>query len=237
VSQVEEIATVIVCEGNEDTLDVLSEHLTSDHFEVLPASTGADALRFCRYNRPDILILALDLPDMPGVDVLKAIREADGLHSRFDPHLAIIVLIERGDGAARARSIRLGADEYVQKPISFEELKTRMASVLRRRHGRHERPTRVGELVIDPARRKVTVGEREVHLSKTEFTLLRVLASDPTRVFSKDELLREIWGFKAPSGRSRTIDSHASRVRKKLDPEGKKYVVNTWGIGYSLVKS
>jgi DNA-binding response OmpR family regulator len=219
---------------------VLSEHLTSHHFEVLPALTGADALRFCRYNRPDILILSLDLPDMSGLEVLKEIREADGIDARFDPHLAIIVLIERGDGAARARSIQAGADEYVQKPISFEELKARMASVLRRRHSPHDRPTRVGELMIDPARRKVMVGEREVRLSKKEFTLLRVLASDPTRIFSKDELLREVWGFKAPVGRmnrTRTLDSHASRLRKKLDPEDKKYVVNSWGIGYGLVRS
>jgi DNA-binding response OmpR family regulator len=93
----------------------------------------------------------------------------------------------------------------------------------------------VGEITIDPSRRKVTVGDREVHLAKKEFTLMRVLASDPTRVFSKDELLRDVWGFKAPAGRTRTLDSHCSRLRRKLDPEEQKYVVNCWGIGYRLV--
>ena len=78
------------------------------------------------------------------------------------------------------------------------------------------------------------VGDREVHLAKKEFTLLRILASDPTRVFSKDELLRDVWGFKAVASKTRTLDSHASRLRQNLDPEEKKYVINTWGIGYRL---
>jgi DNA-binding response OmpR family regulator len=233
VAPIEEIATVIVCDGDESTLELLSDHLTSDYFEVLPASTGVDALRFCRYNSPDILVLSLDLPDMPGIDIIEAIREADGIEARFDPNLAIIALI--GDTGDRARAIELGADEYLPRPVSYDELKVRIKAVLRRRHNRHEKPTRVGELLVDPARRKVTITEREIHLPKKEFVLLHVLATDPTRVFSKDELLRDVWGFKTPAGRTRTLDSHASRLRSKLDPEEKKYVVNCWGIGYSLV--
>jgi DNA-binding response OmpR family regulator len=106
--------------------------------------------------------------------------------------------------------------------------------VLRRRATRRDGPTRVGELVIDPLRRKVMVGEREVALAKKEFALLRALAGDPTRVFSKEELLRDVWGFTSPH-RTRTLDSHASRLRRKLDPEHSRYVVNCWGIGYRLV--
>jgi DNA-binding response OmpR family regulator len=234
VARIEEIATVIVCDGDEHTLEALSDHLTADYFEVLPASTGADALRFCRYNSPDILILSVELPGMPGLEVIRAIREADGIEARFDPNLAIIALV--GDSGDRARAIQLGADDYLaRQPFSYDDLKGRMKAILRRRHNRQGKPTRVGELLIDPARRKVTVGEREVRLSKKEFVLLLVLAEDPTRVFSKDELLRDVWGFKAPAGRTRTLDSHASRLRSKLDPEDKRYVVNSWGIGYSLV--
>ena len=234
MTQIEEIATVLICDGDERALEMLSDHLVADHFEVLPASTGADALRFCRYNSPDILVLSLDLPDMPGLDVIKAIRQADGIDERYDPNLAIIALVtESGD---RARAIDLGADDYLsRRPITYDELKSRIKAVLRRRHSRQENPTRVGELLVDPARRKVTIGEREIHLARKEFVLLRVLATDPTRVFSKDELLRDVWGFRAPNGKTRTLDSHASRLRSKLDPEEKKYVVNTWGIGYSLV--
>ncbi|MBN9622427.1 MAG: response regulator transcription factor [Actinobacteria bacterium] len=234
MARIEEIATVIVCDGDERTLEALSDHLTADYFEVLPASTGADALRFCRYNSPDILVLSVELPDMPGLEVIRAIREADGIEARYDPNLAIIALV--GESGDRARAIQLGADDYLaRQPFSYDDLKGRMKAILRRRHNRQEKPTRVGELLIDPARRKVNVGEREVRLSKKEFVLLLVLAEDPTRVFSKDELLRDVWGFKAPAGKTRTLDSHASRLRSKLDPEDKKYVVNSWGIGYSLV--
>ena len=234
--QREEIATIVVCEDDDATLDLLCDHLSEDRFEVLPAPSAADALRLCRYNHPDLLLLDLGLPDASGLDVIRMIREADGIESRFDPHLPIIILTGRSGSTDKVRGLDLGADDYVQKPFGYEELRARITAVLRRRHSRHDGPVRVGELMIDPARRQVMVGERPVHLSKKEFTLLRVLASDPTRVFSKDELLRDVWGFKAPAGRTRTLDSHASRLRRKLDPEAHNYVINCWGIGYRLVE-
>jgi DNA-binding response OmpR family regulator len=230
------IATIVVCEDDEPTLELLCEHLVADRFEVLPAPGAADALRLCRYGRPDLMLLDLALPDASGLDVLRQIREADGAGSRFDPRLPIIVLGGRGGSADRVRGLDLGADEYVQKPFSYEELRARIAAVLRRGHSRHEGPVRVGELLIDPARHKVMVGDREVRLAKMEFTLLRVLASDPTRVFSKDELIRDVWGLRPQSSKTRTLDSHVSRLRRKLDPEDQKYVVNCWGIGYRLVE-
>src|ERR1700742_4288669 len=96
----EEIATIVVCEDDGPTLDLLCEHLTADRFEVLPAPSAADALRLCRYNHPDLLLLDLALPDASGLDVLREIREADGVESRFDPHLPIIVLTGRAVTAA-----------------------------------------------------------------------------------------------------------------------------------------
>jgi DNA-binding response OmpR family regulator len=234
--QRQEIATIVVCEDDDATLDLLCENLNADRFDVLPAPSAADALRLCRYNHPDMLLLDLALPDASGLDVIREIRDADGIESRFDPHLPIIVLTGRSGPTDRVRGLEVGADDYVQKPFSYEELRARIQAVMRRRHSRHDGPVKVGELLIDSARHKVMVGEREVHLAKKEFTLLRVLASDPTRVFSKDELLRDVWGFKAPAGRTRTLDSHCSRLRRKLDPEGHKYVVNCWGIGYRLVE-
>jgi DNA-binding response OmpR family regulator len=126
-------------------------------------------------------------------------------------------------------------EDCVLRPFAYDELRAWIIAILRRRHSRGDAPVRVGELLVDPARRKVMVGEREVHLPRTEFTLLRVLASDPTRVFAREELLRDVWGSNAPAGRTRTLDSHASRLRRKLDPEHAEYVVNCWGIGYSLL--
>ena len=229
------LATIVVCESDEATLHLLCDHLTADRYEVLPASSAADGLRFCRYNRPDLMLLDLALPNASGLDVIRDIRETDGVEAHYDPNLPIIVLAGRADESERVRGLDIGADDYVQKPFLYEELRARITAVLRRGHSRHEGPVRVGELLVDPSRRQVKVGDRAVHLSKKEFTLLRVLASDPTRVFSKDELLRDVWGFTAPANKTRTLDSHASRLRRKLDPKHQKYVVNCWGIGYRLV--
>jgi DNA-binding response OmpR family regulator len=230
----EEIASVVVCEDDEVTLDLLCDHLLADRFGVLPAPSASDALRLCRYRQPDLLLLDLSLPDASGLDVLREIREADGVESRFDPRLPVIVLTGRGAEADRVRGLDSGADDYVLKPFSYAELKARIGAVLRRRASRREGPSRIGDLVIDPVRRRVMVGERDVALAKKEFTLLRVLATDPTRVFAKEELLRQVWGFRDP-GRTRTLDSHASRLRRKLDPDHGRYVVNCWGVGYRLV--
>jgi len=127
-----EIATIVVCEDDDATLDLLCDHLTADRFEVLPAPSAADALRLCRYNHPDLLLLDLALPDASGLDALRTIREADGVDSRFDPRLPVIVLTGRGGATDRVRGLDLGADDYVQKPFLYEELRARITAVLRR---------------------------------------------------------------------------------------------------------
>ena len=229
-----EIASVVVCEDDATTLELLCDHLVADRFEVLPAPSASDALRLCRYKQPDLMLLDLTLPDAAGLDVLQEIREADGIASRFDPGLPVIVLSGRGSDHDRVRGLEFGADDYLVKPFHYPELRARIAAVLRRRAERREGPLRVGELVVDPARRRTWVGQRAVELSNKEFSLLRVLASDPHRVFSKRELLGEVWGYRTPA-KTRTLDSHASRLRRKLDPEHGRYVVNCWGVGYRLL--
>jgi DNA-binding response OmpR family regulator len=228
-----EIANVVVCEDDTPTLELLCDHLTADRFGVLPAPSASDALRLCRYNRPDLLLLDLTLPDASGLDVLREIRDADGVASRFDSNLPVIVLSGRGADEDRVRGLEFGADDYLVKPFHYRELRARIAAVLRRGVGRGS-PCRVGEIVVDPAQRKVWVGEREVSLSNKEFGLLRMLAGEPSRVFTKRELLESVWGYRTPA-RTRTLDSHASRLRRKLDPEQGRYVVNCWGYGYRLI--
>lgn len=233
--QREEIANLVVCEDDDMTLDLLCEHLAADRFGVMPAPSASDALRLCRYNHPDLLLLDLNLPDASGLDVLREIREADGIDSRFDPRLPVIVLTGRGDDADKVRGLDSGADDYLVKPFVYSELRARIGAVLRRRQSRHDGPRRVGELIIDPVRYRVTVGERTVSLAKKEFALLRMLASDPTRVFTKEELLDAVWAYRGPS-KTRTLDSHASRLRRKLDPDHGRFVINCWGIGYRLIE-
>jgi DNA-binding response OmpR family regulator len=229
-----ETARIVVCEDDPATLELLCEHLAADRFGAMPAPTAADALRLCRYNQPDLLLLDLGLPDASGLDVLREIREGEGVAARFDPQLPVIVLTGSGAEAERVRGLEFGADDYVVKPFHYPELRARVSAVLRRQAGRHEGPRRVGDLVVDPVRRKATVEGREIALSNKEFSLLRVLASDPVRVFSKRELLAEVWGYRTEA-RTRTLDSHASRLRRKLDPEHSRYVVNCWGVGYRLI--
>lgn len=232
--QKQEIASVVVCEDDEVTLELLCDHLNADRFAVLPAPSASDALRLCRFNHPDLLLLDLSLPDASGLDVLREIRSNDRVDARFDPRLPVIVLTGRSAETDRIRGLDSGADDFLCKPFSYPELRARIGAVLRRRETLQDGPTRVGDLTIDPVRRRVTVGDREVVLSKKEFALLRVLAGEPLRVFTKDELLTSVWGYKSP-GKTRTLDSHASRLRRKLDPEGGRFVINTWGIGYRLV--
>jgi DNA-binding response OmpR family regulator len=229
-----EIARIAVCEDDEATRALLCDNLAADGYTTLPGEDASDALRICSYNQPDLLLLDLSLPDASGLDVLREIRRADGVESRFDPELPVIVLSGRGSQADRVRGFAAGADDYLTKPFNLEELRARIGAVLRRRAGNREGPCRVGELIVDPLRRRVTVGQREVPLAKKEFTLLRVLAAEPTRVFTKGELLLDVWGYSNP-GKTRTLDSHASRLRRKLDPEHSRYVVNCWGIGYRLL--
>jgi DNA-binding response OmpR family regulator len=232
----EAVATVIVCEPDEATLDLICDRLAADRFEPLPAAGAEEALRLCRHHRPDLLVVDLELPDDSGVELVRRIREAHWMQTRIDPYLPILTLRPRGEGEGLGdRGPDLAADDYLMKPFTYDDLLARIRSILRRRHNRLDEPVRVGEILIDPARRRVTVGDREVRLAKKEFTLLRVLASDPTRVFAKEELLRDVWGMRGPARQTRTLDSHASRLRRKLDPEHARYVVNCWGIGYSLV--
>jgi DNA-binding response OmpR family regulator len=230
----QEIASVVVCEDDAMTLELLCEHLAADRFGVLPAPSASDALRLCRFNQPDLMLLDLSLPDASGLDVLREIREADGVESRFDPRLPVIVLTGRSAATDRVRGLDSGADDYVTKPFAYGELRARIAAVLRRRNALRDGPNRVGDLVIDPVRRRVTVDGQPVALSKKEFSLLRALAADPTRVFSKEELLKDVWGYTGPL-KTRTLDSHASRLRRKLDPRCGRFVINCWGFGYRLI--
>src|SRR5689334_8487198 len=133
--QREEIATLVVCEDDAPTLELLCDHLVADRFGVMPAPSASDALSLCRYNHPD-----LPLPDASGLDVLREIREADGVTSRFDPRLPVIVLTGRGADADRVRGLDFGADDYVVKPFAYPEVRARIAAVLRRCQDTHEGP-------------------------------------------------------------------------------------------------
>ena len=118
--EIEERATVVVCEDDAATLELLCDHLTADRYRTLPAPCASDALRFCHYKQPDLLLLDLMLPDAAGLDVLREIRATDGSTGRYDPDLPVIVLSGRGSEADRVRGFAEGADDYLTKPPGSE---------------------------------------------------------------------------------------------------------------------
>jgi DNA-binding response OmpR family regulator len=231
---VETLATIIVCEDDDPTRELLCDNLGADLYEALAAATAEEALRLCRYGTPDVLVVDIGLPDASGLDVIREIRAATDAAAPFDADLPIVALSGRGSDGDRLRGLRAGADDYVVKPFYYEELLERVRKLLARRSSHRQGPVRVGLLAFDPATREVRVGDREVELANKEFELLRALAAEPERVFTKEELLRDVWGFES-AGRTRTLDSHASRLRRKLDPDRGTYVVNCWGVGYRLI--
>jgi len=227
--------TLLLVEDDAATRGFLGDNLHADGYELVTAQTAADGLRQLGAAFPDVAIVDAGLPDASGLDLVAHVRAADGVATRIDPGVPILVLIPRDDELDRIRAFERGADDVLVKPPSYRELRCRIDALLRRsdRRSRAGR-LRVGELDIDTASRAVHLRGEPLDLSAKEFALLRTLAADPTRVFSKLELLRAVWGQRAV-GTTRTLDSHACRLRRKLGVGGERFVVNVWGVGYRLV--
>ena len=226
---------ILVVEDDDVTRTFLADNLGADGYEIRVAGGVRDALRHLQYHDVDLAVVDVGLPDGSGLDVVGAVRAATEAGARLDPRLPIVVLSGRAGEIDRVRSFERGADDFVSKPFAYSELRLRIAAVLRRtRERRGGGRLRVGELSIDPVSREVLLRGEPVALSQKEFALLSALAAEPTRVFTKEELLRDVWGFRA-MGSTRTIDSHACRLRHKLGAAGDRFVVNVWGVGYRLV--
>ncbi len=226
------VPTVLLIDDDQQTRTFLADNLCADGYEPLVAATAREGMTLIESRYPDLAIVDVGLPDYSGLELLQAVRGGDGIASRADPLLPVIVLSGRAAELDRLRGFRSGADDYVAKPFSYEELRARVRAVLRRAEERRGRGRlRVGNLDVDPVSRSVRVDDEEVKLSAKEFALVRALASEPTRVFPKEELMRTVWGTRA-LGTSRTLDSHACRLRRKL---GAQFIVNVWGVGYRLV--
>jgi DNA-binding response OmpR family regulator len=230
-----EPTSILIVEDDAPTRTFLADNLTADGYDMLVAPTLRDALRTLEYHHVDLAVVDLGLPDGSGLELLRKVREAGGSGARVDAGLPLLVLSGRAGETDRVRGLERGADDFLAKPFSYAELRLRIAALLRRTR---ERPAegrlRVGELELDPVAREVRVRGVRVMLSAKEFALLRRLAGEPTRVFTKAELLRDVWGFRA-LGATRTLDSHACRLRQKLSVRGDRFVVNVWGVGYRLV--
>jgi DNA-binding response OmpR family regulator len=230
--------SVLLVEDEAGARSFLEQQLADDGFAVVSADRGGRALELVERSSPDLVLLDAVLPDASGFEVCRRLREGEPGRA-WNRDVPVIMLTARGDPVDRLRGFARGCDDYVVRPFVYEELVARMRAVLRRAapNGRRDRLV-VGELEVDRLSRSVRVAGVPVMLATKEYELLIALAAEPERVFRKDELLRDVWGFRS-LGRTRTLDSHASRLRRKLNASvaDGTFVVNVWGVGYRLIEA
>jgi DNA-binding response OmpR family regulator len=228
-------AAVLVAESEPGTRGFLERHLTDDGFAVLGAGGGGEALELAERARPDLVLVGSPLADAPALELCRRFRNGEPGRT-WDRDVPLILLGQPDvHPLDRARALEHGCDDFVAKPFHYEELLARIRAVLRRATPGTRDRLEAGDVLIDRATRRVTVAGHEVAMSGKEYELLARLASEPRRVFTKEELLHDVWGYRSPA-RTRTLDTHASRLRRKLADLGSRpYVVNVWGVGYRLL--
>jgi two-component system phosphate regulon response regulator PhoB len=221
------VAKLLIVEDEADLRDLVAYNLRAAGHEVIEAGTGLEGLALAKGKRPDLVLLDLMLPDVPGTEVCRKLRA--------DPALAglrVVMLTARGEEIDRVVGFELGADDYVVKPFSVRELVLRIGAVLRRAAAPEgeERPVVAGRLTLDRPRHRVTVDGEEVTLTALEFKLLATLLDRRGRVQSRERLLEDVWEMN-PEITTRTVDTHIKRLREKLGAAG-DYVETVRGVGY-----
>jgi two-component system, OmpR family, phosphate regulon response regulator PhoB len=221
---------ILVVDDDLDLVDVVRTALEREGFAVDDAADGETALTKIAGDTPELVVLDLGLPKVRGLDVLRQVR--------VDNAVPVIVLSGRGDEADRIIGLELGADDYVVKPFSPRELVARVRSVLRRTRG-PRRQTRVefGELELDLATREVWLHGETVELRRREFDLLAFLSVSPRQVFTREQLLRNVWDSEPEWQGVGTVSEHVHRLRAKVesDPARPRRIVTVRGVGYRFI--
>ena len=204
--------------------------LEQDGMEVDCAYDGEEALKLARENEYDILLLDVMLPKRDGFEVCQQIREFSDV--------PIVMLTAKGDDMDKILGLEYGADDYITKPFNILEVKARIKAIMRRTgRKKDEKPGHrlitAGDMKIDCESRRVIIAGREINLTAKEFDLLELLATNPGKVYSRENLLNIVWGYEYP-GDARTVDVHIRRLREKVEtnPSDPKYVYTKWGVGY-----
>jgi two-component system, OmpR family, alkaline phosphatase synthesis response regulator PhoP len=227
--------SLLIIEDDENISSAIQEYFSRAGYSVTTAADGVTGIEAAARDRPDVVMLDLMLPRMDGLTVCKELRQKN-------PQMPILMLTAKDDVVDKVLGLEMGADDYITKPFSLREVEARIKSVLRRSRagaaagdGHDETPILRGNLRIDPVRREVMIGDRQVELTPKEFDLLRLFASNPGRVFPRKYLLEKIWDY-SYEGYDRTIDSHINRLRAKIEqnPDNPQLVLTVWGIGYKF---
>ena len=219
--------TILVIDDEPKIVKQARDYLERGGFRVVAAGDGKTAMAVARHEQPDLIVLDLNLPEMDGLDVCRALRR--------ESDVPIIMLTARVEETDRLIGLELGADDYITKPFSPRELVARVRAVLRRVQGGVHQPglIRAGDLEIDLQAHRVTQTGEPIHLTRTEFNLLAVLAQHPGQTFSREQLLDRLHGV-AYAGYDRSVDAHIKNLRRKLelDPSDPRYVLTVYGVGY-----
>ena len=220
------MADVLVVDDDPTVREVVVSYLRAGGHDVTEVGDGEAALSAMRRSRADIVVLDLMLPGIDGIEVCRRLRDVTDV--------PIIMLTALGSENDRLTGLRMGADDYVTKPFSPRELALRVDSVLRRVGQRSSRGVRVvdGDLVVEPAEHVATRGGEPLALTVREFDLLHSLVANPRTAWSRDELLRDVWGWSF--GDQSTVTVHVRRLREKVevDPTHPRRLVTVWGVGY-----
>jgi two-component system, OmpR family, phosphate regulon response regulator PhoB len=218
--------TILVVDDERDIVELVRYNLAQAGYRVVSATDGRQAIEMARRERPDLVVLDLMLPVLPGAEVARLLKQDEKTRD-----IPIVMLTARGEEVDRVVGFELGADDYVVKPFSPRELVLRVQAILRRdeKEGPDERIVHE-PLVIDVGSHVVRLKGKEVVLTATEFKLLHRLARRPGRAFSRDQLLSEVWGYGGEI-ETRTVDTHMKRLRAKLGPVG-DWIQTVRGVGY-----
>lgn len=224
--------SVLVVEDNKDLLNLLKINLSDQGYEVITAEDGEMALNQFTSRNPSMIILDVMLPKLDGLEVCKRIRK----ENRMVP---ILMLTAKSEEVDKVLGLELGADDYMTKPFSIRELLARVKAIIRRLHVQEEEGKEGGkvmefdDLVMDTAKRKVTLNGESIELTSKEYDLLKLFFSHPGKAYSREELLNTVWGY-SYEGYSHTVNSHINRLRSKIedDPSDPHYIRTVWGVGY-----
>jgi two-component system, OmpR family, phosphate regulon response regulator PhoB len=222
--------TILVVEDEQDLVDLLRFNLKGAGFEVVVATTAADALVAAGERTLDLVLLDLMLPDLPGTEVCRKLKAS--ARTKMVP---VIMVTARGEEVDRVVGFELGADDFVTKPFSMRELLLRVRAVLRRGPPGEAEPQRtaIGEVRIDLDSHRAYVAEKEVELTALEFKLLHNFMARAGRLQTRETLLRDVWGISS-NLQTRTVDTHVKRLREKLG-EGRELIETVRGAGYRMV--